>query len=142
MDPWKKAQESVKKVLASVLRKDFMWKAFTDTYSAQGTIVQDQPSDFWVLDNGIFYTIEVKSSHQRKFYFKDVRPSQMIAARRVPAAGGISIFLLVLLPENRWYKVLGTTMYSEKLSGAAGILWSQMTPIELTWENIKYARNT
>jgi hypothetical protein len=91
-DPlWKQAQERVKKAFASVTRKDFWWKAFSDTYSAQGTIIQDQPSDFWVLDKGIFYVIEVKSCHQRKFYLKDVRPSQMIAARRIPAAGGNGI---------------------------------------------------
>ena len=134
---WKRAQSDVQKALALVTRKNFLWKTFTDTYAASGNIVQDQPSDFWVLDNGLFYVIEVKSCHQPKFYFKDIRPSQMIAARRIPLAGGVSVFLIVKLPENKWHKVLGTTIYTEKANGAVGMLWSQMTPIELDWEVIK-----
>jgi penicillin-binding protein-related factor A (putative recombinase) len=136
MDPWKKAQEHVKKMFVSVTRKDFLWKAFTDTYSAQGTIVQDQPSDFWVLDRGTFYTIEVKSCHQTKFYFKDIRPSQLIAARRVPAAGGISIFLIVKLPEWQWHMLNGLTIFNLKQDGEAGVTWNNMHNIVLNWEAI------
>lgn len=137
MEPWKKAQEDFKKEMNKINRKDFLFKAFTDTYAAGGNIVQDQLSDFWVLDNGKFYVIEVKSCHQAKFYFKDIRPSQLIAARRVPAAGGFSRFILKKLPEGLWFKVDGEVMYNEKQSGAAGMLWSQMTPIKLCWEDIQ-----
>lgn len=137
MDPWKKAQERVKKMFTSVTRKDFLYKAFTDTYSAGGkAILQDQPSDFWVLDRGVFYTIEVKSCHQTKFYFKDIRPSQLIAARRVPAAGGISIFLIAKLPEWQWHILNGITIVNLKQDGESGIIWDNMQAIPLLWETI------
>lgn len=138
MEPWKKAQEDVKKEFNKITRKDFLFKPFADTYSAGGkAIMPDQPSDFWVLDNGRYYVVEVKSCHQPKFYYKDCRPSQMIAARRVPAAGGISIFLITKLPENKWHIVLGSAMHEHKAAGNPGILWSQMQPCELNWESIK-----
>ena len=138
MEPWKKAQEDVKKEFNKITRKDFLFKPFADTYSAGGkAIMPDQPSDFWVLDNGKYYVVEVKSCHQPKFYFKDIRPSQMIAARRVPAAGGTSIFLITKLPENKWHKVDGSLIYQMKQAEVKGIDWCQMTPINLNWEEIK-----
>lgn len=138
MEPWKKAQEDVKKELNKISRKDFVFKPFTDTYAAAGkAILQDQPSDFWVLDQGRYYVLEVKSCHQAKFYFKDIRPSQMIAARRIPAAGGFSRFVIVKLPENKWFKVDGELIYQLKQAGVVGMDWNQMTPIKLDWEEIK-----
>lgn len=136
MEPWKKAQEDVKKELNKITRKDFLFRPFTDTYSAGGNIVQDQPSDFWVLDAGKFYVIEVKSCHQPKFYFKDIRPSQIIAARRVPAAGGFSRFLIVKLPENIWHKMDGALIYQMREAGEKSLNWCQMTRINLNWESI------
>lgn len=141
MEPWKKAQEKLKNYLNTVTRKDFWYKAFTDTYAAGGKIVQDQPSDFWALDRGIFCVLEVKSCHQPKFYFKDVRPSQFIAARRVVAAGGISRFLIVKLPEWQWHIVDGSELWRRKEAGDAGITWAEMTPIKLDWEAIRWLPN-
>lgn len=137
LEPWKKAQEDLKKELNKITRKDFVFKSFTDTYAAGGRVVQDQPSDFWALDIGNYYVLEVKSSHQPKFYFKDIRPSQMIAARRIPAAGGFSRFLIKNELTSQWHKVDGQLIYEMKQNGEAGILWSQMTPINLCWEDIK-----
>ena len=138
MEPWKKAQEDLKKELNKITRKDFLFRSFADTYSAGGkAILPDQPSDFWALDCGKYYVLEVKSCHQPKFYFKDIRPSQMIAARRVPAAGGYSRFLITHLPENRWHVLDGSLIYQMKEAGEVGITWDQMTPIKLDWENIK-----
>lgn len=136
MDPWKKAQEDVKKALAKVVRKDFLFKPFTDTYSAGGRVVQDQPSDFWALDQGRYYVLEVKSCHQNRFPMKDIRPSQMIAARRVPAAGGFSRFIFVKLPERLWFCMNGELIYNMNQAGERSIAWEQMTPIKLSWEAI------
>ena len=138
MDPlWKQAQTKFKAHLDTIKRKDFWCKAFTDTYAAGGKVVQDQPSDFWALDAGTFCVLEIKTCHQAKFYFKDVRPSQFIAARRVPAAGGISRFIIVKLPEWQWHVVDGQEMWRLKEAGENGITWAQMTPIKLDWEAIR-----
>lgn len=133
---WKKAQEDVKKALARVVRKDFLFKPFTDTYAAGGRVVQDQPSDFWALDQGRYYVLEVKSCHQNRFPFKDIRPSQMIAARRVPAAGGFSRFILTKLPDKLWFRMDGELVYQMHQAGERSVPWELMTPIKLTWEEI------
>lgn len=138
MDPWKLAQEKVKKALSLEVRKDFLFKAFADTYAAGGkNIIQDQLSDFWALDQGRFYSLEVKSCHQTKFYFKDVRPSQFIAARRVPAAGGFSRFIIAKCPEWDWYVADGQLFWQLKEAGENGITWDKLNPIKLCWEAIK-----
>jgi hypothetical protein len=136
---WKKAQNKVANALKAfeLTRKDFWPRRFTDTYEARGEVVQRQPSDQWVLWNGIFYLVEVKSSnYEDKFYFKDVRTSQFIGARRSTAAGGRSVFVIVKLPEWKWHKVQGMTLWTMKEAGEKGILWSQMDVIQLTAEEI------
>ena len=137
MEPWKKAQEDFKKEMNNVKRKDFLFKPFTDTYAAGGNIVQDQPSDFWVLDRGDYFVVEIKSCHQPKFYFKDIRNSQMIAARRVPAAGGFSCFMIQKLPEKQWHFMDGKEIVRLKDAGEVGLTWAQMTPVKLDWEVIR-----
>ena len=94
-EPWKKAQDEVDKVFKEFeeARKDFVWRRFSDTYEARGTVVQAQFSDRWVLWRGSFSLVEIKSCHQDRFPFKDVRQVQFIGARRITAAGGNSIFL-------------------------------------------------
>ena len=137
MDPWKLAQEKLKKALKAEDRKDFLFRPFADTYAAGGkAIIQEQPSDFWALDRGTYYTLEVKSCHQAKFYFKDIRPSQLIAAKRVPAAGGRSLFLIAKLPEWQWHCVEGQTILQIKESGEAGMHWHEMRKIKLVWSEI------
>jgi len=136
---WKLAQDKVQKVLKVFMdsRKDFYFKTFTDTYQAGGNVVQNQPSDLWMLYQGKFAICEIKSSEYKdKFYFKDVRPSQWIGAMRVLAAGGFSFFLIVKIPDWQWYFVTGRRMLDIKESGEAGIYWQQMTPIKLTAEII------
>jgi penicillin-binding protein-related factor A (putative recombinase) len=135
---WKKAQDNVSKVLKSFMdvRKDFYFKRFTDTYEA-GNIVQNQPSDFWFIHKGIFTICEVKSSNYTdKFYVKDIRPSQFIGARRVTAAGGKSLFLIVKLPEWQWHRIDGMLLWSCKDNGIPGVAWDGMEQIKLTAEEI------
>jgi penicillin-binding protein-related factor A (putative recombinase) len=96
---WKKAQNKVKEALKlfESQRKDFWYRAFVDTYAARGEIVQEQPADFWALYKGHYQLIEVKSCHQARFPFQDVRPSQWAGIRRAEAAGGSAYFLIVKL---------------------------------------------
>lgn len=137
-EPWKKAQDRVKLILANYCntRKTAVAKAFTDTYAAGGRVVQDQPSDFWLLDNGTFYVIEVKSCHQDRFPFKDVRPSQWSSAVRIPAAGGISVFLIVKLPEWQWHRIGGPELDALRRDGHKSIGWDELEKINLKMEDI------
>jgi len=137
MDPnWKKAQEKVKKVLKAyeATRKDFWFKEFTDTYQAQGTIVQEQPSDMWYLHAGQFGLIEIKTNEQARFPFKDVRLSQIAGAMRCLAAGGTATFLICKLPEWQWHYVDAQTLLDLRRDGAKSMHWHQMTPIKLKVE--------
>ncbi|RLF03453.1 MAG: hypothetical protein DRJ64_08295 [Thermoprotei archaeon] len=139
MDPnWKKAQEKVKKMFKAHegLRKDFWFKEFTDTYQAQGTIVQDQPSDMWYLDSGQFGLIEIKTNEQARFPFKDIRPSQIAGAMRCLAAGGVSTFLICKLPEWQWHFVDGQTILDMRRNGDKSMKWADMHAITLKVENI------
>ena len=137
MDPnWKKAQEKVKKVLKAFEagRKDFWFKEFTDTYQAQGTIVQEQPSDMWYLFEGQFGLIEIKTNQQKLFPFKDIRPSQIAGATRCLAAGGRSTFLICKLPEWKWHYVDGQDLLDARRRGDRSMPWSAMIPIKLNVE--------
>lgn len=134
-DPWKKAQDEVDRVFKAFeeTRKDFVWKRFTDTYEAQGKVVQAQFSDRWVLWRGLFSLVEIKSCHQDRFPFKDVRPVQFIGARRVAAAGGNSIFLIKHVPTGLWHRICGMELWRQKeSSGMSSIGWDQMERIALT----------
>lgn len=129
---WKKAQDKVKKALKlyESSRKDFWVNEPVDTYKA-GNIVQEQPADLLLLYRGVFGILEVKSSHYTdKFYFKDVRPVQFAACRRVTAAGGMSAFILAKLPDWEWYMVAGTDFYLAKEAGAVGMYWHEMTKLK------------
>lgn len=138
-DPWKLAQDQVDKVFKAFeeTRKDFVWKRFTDTYEAQGKVVQSQFSDRWVLWNGKFYLVEIKSCHQDRFPFKDVRPSQFIGTRRVVAAGGKSLFLIKHVPTGLWHRICGMRLWQHKdSSDMASIGWNQLDRIKLCIEDI------
>lgn len=133
-DPWKQAQDQVDNLFKSFEAqcKDFVWKRFTDTYEAQGKVVQAQFSDRWVLWQGRFYLVEIKSCHQDRFPFKDVRPVQFIGARRVAAAGGGSVFLIKHVPTGLWHRIAGTKLWHLKEnSGSASAEWSQFERIDL-----------
>lgn len=141
VDPqaWKKAQDAVDKVFKAfeLDKKDFTWKRFTDTYEARGTIVQDQPADRWFLYKGLFHIVEIKSSYQDRFPLKDVRPAQWVGARRVTAAGGVSMFLLRHEVTGLWYKWGGLDLWNYKNAGNASLpRWENMTPIQLCMEVI------
>jgi hypothetical protein len=86
----------------------------------------------------VFVTLEVKSSHyEDKFYFKDIRPSQFAAAVRVPAAGGLSIFVLAKLPQWDYFIADGRDMVKRRQFGNVGMKWNEMTPLrQLTMEEI------
>ena len=113
------------KDFASV-RKDCWPKRFSDSREA-GRLIQDQPSDQWVLYQGTFYLVEVKSSNDpMKFYFKNIQPSQLIGARRSHAAGGRTTFMIVKLPEWLWFKIDGMRIVELKDQGEAGISWTDM----------------
>ncbi len=136
-DPnWKKAEARVKKALkkAEALTKTFWPNEYTDTYAAQGMIVQENPADMWFLKEGTFGLIEVKTCEQKLFPFKDIRPSQLVGATRCIAAGGVSIFLLCQIPEWQWYYVDGQTFLDLRRSGHKSMPWSDMTPIKLIAE--------
>lgn len=129
---WKKAQNKVQDALKLFEsgRKDFWWKRFTDTYEAAGNIVQDQPSDLWFIYRGDFSLLEIKSSHYAdKFYFKDIRNSQLIGARRVVASGGYSFFFIVKLPEWTWHWVPGVMVWDYINRGDKGMPWEDMNKI-------------
>ena len=141
IDPdWKKAQDKVAEALKKfeATRKDFWPRRFTDTYEARGNTVQSQPSDQWCLFDGTFFLVEVKSSHYPdKFYFKDVQNSQWIGARRVVAAGGRTVFMIVRLPGWEWFRIDGLRMWLMKEAGENGVAWSAMERIpKLTAEAI------
>lgn len=129
---WKKAQTKVKNALKlyEKERKDFWLNEPVDTYKA-GNVVQEQPADLLLLYRGVFGILEVKSSHYAdKFYFKDVRPAQFAACRRVTAAGGMSAFILAKLPDWEWYMVPGLEFHAAKEAGAVGMKWNDMTQLK------------
>lgn len=141
VDPlaWKKAQAAVDKVFRAFEtdRKDFVWRPFTDTYEARGTIVRDQPADRWMLYQGMFYLVEIKSCYQDRFPLKDVRPSQWVGARRVTAAGGKSWFLLRHEVTGLWYKVEGMSLFLYKQEGNSSLpRWENLKPIKLCMEEL------
>lgn len=141
VDPqaWKKAQDAVDKVFKKFEedKKDFVWKRFTDTYEARGTIVQEQPADRWLLYKGLFYIVEIKSCYQDRFPLKDVRPAQFAGARRVTAAGGVSVFLLRHEVTKTWYKVPGMEMWQYKHDGHSSLpRWEGLHAIDLCMEDI------
>lgn len=115
---------------AASVRKDLWPKRFSDSREA-GRTIQDQPSDQWVLFQGKFYLVEVKSSNDpMRFYFKNIQPSQLIGARRSNAAGGRTVFMIVKLPEWLWFKVCGMRIVELKEQGEAGISWTEMEHIK------------
>lgn len=136
---WKKAQDAVDKVFKKFEedKKDFVWKRFTDTYEARGTIVQEQPADRWLLYNGLFYIVEIKSCYQDRFPLKDVRPAQFAGARRVTAAGGRSLFLLRHEVTGYWYRLPGMDMWDYKRSAQSSLpRWDCLPRIRLCMEEI------
>ena len=138
-DPWKKAQDQVDGVFKAFESscKDFVWKRFTDTYEAQGKVVQAQFSDRWVLWRGRFYLVEIKSCHQDRFPFKDIRPIQLIGARRVAAAGGASIFLIKHVPTGLWHRAAGLKLWKLKeTSDSSSVAWNQLDRIDLNITDI------
>ena len=131
---WKKAQERVKKTFRAfeANRKDFWFGEYPDTYQAQGNLIKEQPSDMWCLYSGNFFTVEIKSCHQQRFPFKDIRTGQLKAALRVTAAGGQSIFLIAKLPEWQWYKADGMALLQLKRDGEASVKWDDLAKINLS----------
>ncbi len=137
---WKKAQEKVKKLFASFeqQRKDFWFGEYPDTYQAQGNLIKEQPSDMWCLFAGKFHLIEIKSCHQQRFPFKDVRIGQFKGAMRVTAAGGQSLFLIARLPEWHWYKIEGMALLELKRQEEASVKWEKLTRINFSIGDIFY----
>lgn len=136
---WKIAQNKVSEILTKRMatRKDFVFKSFTDTYAAGAkAIMPDQPSDYWMLNDGEFTILEIKTCEQDRFPFKDVRPSQWAGARRIPCAGGHSLFLIAKLPEWQWYRISGAELWDRKENGDKSIGWDEMEKIQLKEEVI------
>lgn len=136
---WKKAQERVKKEFKRFesTRKTFWFGEFPDTYQAGGeNFITEQPSDMWFLNNGEFGILEIKTCEQTRFPLKDIRPSQMVGARRAIAAKGHTIFLICKLPEWQWHFVDGQELVDAQRNGIKSLAWSEMTEIKLKAEDI------
>lgn len=109
--------------------------AFEDTRAAQGTagktrrvFTKARPSDYLVVDNGLTFFAEVKSSQDAvSFNLNNVAQGQWIAAIRSVAAKGLYFFFVKSEHLNTWFRV-PASVFVEQRKTKKSIRWSELTP--------------
>lgn len=104
--------------------------AFEDAREVMGArqsrkvFTKGQPADYLVIDNGLTYFAEVKSSqHETSFSLSGIQKSQWNAAARTVAALGIYYFFIRKEPEGVWFKVPASFFLDIQSKGVKSVKW-------------------
>ena len=109
--------------------------AFEDTRAAQGAagkkvrvFTKARPSDYLVVDNGLTFFAEVKSSHDAvSFNLNNVEVAQWTAAIRSVAAGGLYFFFVRSIHLGQWFKVPAAVFVVQRKTKKS-IKWTELQP--------------
>lgn len=115
--------------------KDQWCYAFEDTRAAQGNsgkkvrvFTKARPSDYLVVNRGLTFFAEVKSSHDEvSFNLNNVETMQWTAAIRSVAAGGLYFFFVWSVHWHCWFKV-PASVFVEQRKTKKSIKWTELQP--------------
>lgn len=109
--------------------------AFEDTREAMGltgntrkVFTKGRPSDYLVVDNGLTFFAEVKSSQDAvSFNLNNVEIAQWTSAIRSVAAGGHYFFFVKSEVHGTWFKV-PASVFVEQRKTKKSLKWVELTP--------------
>lgn len=101
-------------------RKDLYISRFVDTYDAnrdrwlvanqKKVIIPRRPSDAIVVEKGVTYFLEVKTSDNKSGVTSTLFREQVAERTRIEAAGGLYVYLIYSTLRETWYKVSSSTL--------------------------------
>lgn len=92
-----------------------------------------QPSDFLLVNNGLTFFCEVKSTqNETSFPFSMLRTTQSAMAKMILAAGGGYRIYIHSLALDQWFCIPYQVVLDVKAAGASSIKWPILAPYQWT----------
>lgn len=114
-------------------RKSAFVYQFEDAREAMGVrqsrkvFTKGQPSDYLVIDNGVTFFAEVKSSSESvSFALASIRKSQWSCAIQVVSAKGLYFFFIRKEPDRIWYKIPAAFFVDIQNAGVKSVKWKDI----------------